>query len=485
MVYFNEFFNISKEEMDEYGAFNISLVSDLPLFIDPFLLFNSKKDKYQELHANIIKYMIFLRDKSLEKYMDSGLLKAWYEFPEIKQNWLGFCQKGNKGSGLGNNFAQALYNNFNSSFSDFGNENITQSSHIEKLCLINSGVGRDNISDFTTNLILEFLLEYTERFAQTYIQKNLRKVIEVKKVRFNYITETWMNGTYDLPYINGDYVILTPKDILTKDEAWINRTDMLYGFENIINSMDNNELISQMNNYFIKMLPKEKKIKKTDKEKAIQETIDKFPDFIDYFIKYKEDRGVQAEKVSNDKVVYTERNYIDKANMIISLLKNNQFYDLKKDTYFETLQRVKFMKHIIENNDGYKLFYQDGKAISKESDLQLLFRLTWFASDLDVNREVNNGRGPVDYKISFGANESTLVEFKLAKNSKLKKNLENQVEIYEKANNTKKSIKVIMYYTEEEYKRVNKILKDLKLDNKENIVIIDARIDNKLSASNV
>ena len=28
--------------MDEYGAFDISVVSDLPLFIDPFLLFNSK-----------------------------------------------------------------------------------------------------------------------------------------------------------------------------------------------------------------------------------------------------------------------------------------------------------------------------------------------------------------------------------------------------------------------------------------------------------
>jgi hypothetical protein len=38
-------------------------------------------------------------------------------------------------------------------FHDFGEERITKGGHLEKLCLIKEGVGRDNISDFTTNLI--------------------------------------------------------------------------------------------------------------------------------------------------------------------------------------------------------------------------------------------------------------------------------------------------------------------------------------------
>ena len=58
------------------------------------------------------------------------------------------------------------------------------------------------------------------------------------------------------------------------------------------------------------------------------------------------------------------------------------------------------------------------------------------ATEYDVNREVNNGRGPVDFKVSKGSKDTTLVEFKLASNTKLKKNLENQVEIYKKANCT-------------------------------------------------
>lgn len=56
----------------------------------------------------------------------------------------------------------------------------------------------------------------------------------------------------------------------------------------------------------------------------------------------------------------------------------------------------------------------------------------------------SNGRGPVDYKVSMGDRDKTLVEFKLARNTKLKANLNDQVKIYEKANDTKSSITVIL-----------------------------------------
>ncbi|HCD6033199.1 TPA: hypothetical protein NDT46_004961, partial [Enterobacter hormaechei] len=112
------------------------------------------------------------------------------------------------------------------------------------------------------------------------------------------------------------------------------------------------------------------------------------------------------------------------------------------------------------------------------------FRLTWFASISDVNSEVDNGRGPVDYKISRGSKDKTLVEFKLASNSKLKQNLANQVKIYESANETKKSIKVILYFNDTELSKLIKIFKELGVKQSKELVIIDAR-PNKVSASNV
>jgi hypothetical protein len=77
------------------------------------------------------------------------------------------------------------------------------------------------------------------------------------------------------------------------------------------------------------------------------------------------------------------------------------------------------------------------------------------------------------------------VEFKLASNKKLKQNLKHQVEIYETANDTKKSAKPIVYFTQAELESVQRILLDLKLSDQPEIVLIDASADNKTSASNV
>ena len=149
------------------------------------------------------------------------------------------------------------------------------------------------------------------------------------------------------------------------------------------------------------------------------------------------------------------------------------------------MKRLLYLKHVIEDQDGYRFFYDlSGKPIKRESDLQLLYRLVWYGTTKDVNREVNNGRGPVDYKVSVGKADSVLVEFKLASNSKLRRNLENQVSVYKAASETNRAIIVIMLFTDSEAKKVNKALNDLELMDCPDIVLIDAR-NNKVSASNV
>ena len=169
---------------------------------------------------------------------------------------------------------------------------------------------------------------------------------------------------------------------------------------------------------------------------------------------------------------------------LVSILSSDpDFYSISQTGSYEaTLKRVLFMKDVIENNDGYRIFYLNGKPIEREADLQVIFRLTWYGTSYDVNREVNNGRGPVDYAISRGASDKTLVEFKLASNKKLAQNLANQVKVYEVANKTKQSIKVIIYFTDSEYRKVLKALNELNLNNDKSIILIDA-CNNKTSAS--
>jgi hypothetical protein len=487
-IYFADFFCVSEEILETYGAFNVSLINDLPLFIDPFLLFGSKKAEYQKLHEDILRYLVFLKSKAKAGITDVSEVRTWYLFSEVKQNWFGYSKVGNGGSGLGEKFGKAMSSSMHIVFDDLGRERITQSSHLEKAGLFEIGVGKDNISDFTTNLIKEYLLEYTETFAKKYLDTSFTKVVKVEKVYFDYELERWMPREFTLPFIFNDFVILTPKDILTKDDSWINSQDLRGNFNRICNGIPNNQLRNEILNYFKKRLPKPPKNKQnTQKEitKAVQETIRTYPEIIKWYIKQKEENKEGAQDISKQRVQEVETIFIRQITHFVERLsEQTDFYEIDADSSFDhAIRRVGFLKQIIEDNDGYRLFYVNGKPIKREEDLQIIYRLTWYASDFDVNREVNNGRGPVDYTVSKGASDKTLVEFKLASNTKLKQNLANQVKVYEKANRTPKSLKVILYFDNNELKKVKRILKELKLESDPSIVLIDA--GRKISASNV
>jgi hypothetical protein len=482
LIYFSDYFGIDRGELDNYGAFDVSLVNDLPLFVDPFLLFTSEDERYQRLHAEIIKYVQFLRDKSIGANLDDAVLKALFCFKEVRQNWLGFSKTGNAGSGLGMDFARALNRNLRTVFADFGQEKIAKGSHLEKLCLVREGVGRDRVSDLATTLIKRFLLTYTQEFAREYVKPEQRQVVNVPKVRFHYPTESWMAEKFELPFANGDFVLLTPKEILTKDDTWINKHDLYSRYEDIANALPDQELRGQINNYFRSVLPE--KPTAEERTSSISSVFERFPILLDYYIRGQEERGREATALSDERVRDVE--YVFQQNLQLlaqTLATRTEFYDTSANSLLAARRRVEFLKHVVEDLDGYRLFYVKGKPLKREHDLQVMFRLTWYATTFDVNREPNNGRGPVDFKISKGTRDKSLVEFKLASNSHLRRNLEKQVAIYEKANSTSKSLKVIMYFSAEELSTVRSLLRDLKLDSDDSIILIDARNDNKPSAS--
>ena len=482
--YFSDVFGVDPEDLEAYGAFNISLLADLPLFIDPFLLFTSENPMYRGLHAEIVRYVCFLRDKAASQEIDDGLLHAWFVFREVKQTWLGYAREGNRGSGLGMGFARALQENLHSVFKDFGAETVTRGSHLEKLCLVRDGVGKDNISDFTTNLIMGFLARYTETFARESVPPEFRRPVKVPRCRFDYECQVWAAETFELPWYADvrDYVLLTPKDILTRDETWINRPDLLDHVEQVIAAVPNEQARAQFNNYFRSLLPEIPK--KKDRRAAAGDVLRKYPEIADVYIRLKEDGGEEAQSVADQRVADSVRRYITGVRELSgALLAQTAFYTVPRDTLAEARSRVAYLKHVIEDQDGYRIFYADGRPIEREKDVQILFQLVWYGSPSSVDREVNNGRGPVDFKISRGRADKTLVEFKLAKNTKLRQNLVNQVAIYQRANDTEKALKVIVYFSEGELSRVNSILKDVGLLDDPSIVLIDARSDNKPSGS--
>lgn len=481
LLHFSDYFRLQPSVLASYGAFDISLMSDLPLFIDPFLLFNSPNVDYQRLHGEIIKYLEFLRDQSAKGEPDPGQLKSWYYFGEVKQNWLGFTELGNSGHALGPQFAEALHANLVKLFAETEDEPITKGRHLEKVSLMQARVGRDCISDFTTNLIKEYLLDYTQAFAVGYLTDDQRRVFSVRRVRFNYETMSWQDGKYELPAYGPDFVLLTPEDILTRDDTWINHRDLVRGFANIPPAISDVALRFQVSNYFTQRLGS--KPKQADRDAAAEATIAEYPVLLDYYIALKELAGTEAVAVSEGRVRDTESVFVTQLRRLIEDLTARGFYERPQTSYEEALARVAAFKQYVENQDGYKLINRKGQPFSSEGEVQLYFGLAMVGTTFDVNREPANGRGPVDFKLSKGKFDKSLIEFKLGKNTQLRRNLEKQVPIYEAANETKQSVTVIVNYTAADAKRVEALLNDLKLAGRENIVVIDARSDNKPSAS--
>lgn len=323
-IYFTDYFRVSAEKLGSHGAFNVSLINDLPVFIDPFLLFNSDKEQYRDLHESIIRYLTFLRDMSDGGPIHPGLLRHWFLFPEVKQNWLGYSRVGNSGAGLGKDFAAALNDSLSTIFRNFGSEQITKGSHLEKLCLVKDGVGKDSISDFTTNLIKGYLCEYTQAFALAHLDPSRTKSIQVPHASFNYTTRRWSNGSYVLPFIDGDYVLLTPKDILTKDEAWINKHDIVGDFDEIVAAIPNAELRGQVNDFYLRQIPS--RPSRRDLDQAASSAIRKYPELIDHYIRFKEDNGDRAVALSDLKIQETETIFIDQVKRLVDQLRNGSAF---------------------------------------------------------------------------------------------------------------------------------------------------------------
>jgi len=498
MMFFSERFQVDADLIKAYGSVDISLVCDIPLFIDPMLIFNSDKPAYQSLHQEIIRYFHFLYMKSKQGLSDKEI-DAWFNFSEVPNNWLGYSLVGNKGLALGSKFAKFLYSNIEFALNTNG---ISKSQHIEKAMLLYEGSGKDKISDLTVNLIKRFLCEYTENFAKEYINPTFCLITPVDKAYFNYETESFVSKEYTLPFVYDEkgqveYVLLTPFDILREDEPSINRDDFYKSHERIRAAIENDNLRTYVNNYILQAVRRyeenqkknrrairENSIQKIEK-KAFQEIVKEYPELYDYYIKLQEANTDEIKTQCMQELNKQLEKLLMASKNLISLFVSNEYnFEENLSAREEAKKRLAFFKHIIEDCDGYKNLYVKGEQIAKENDLQRLFRFVWYGTNFKVDAEANNGRGQADFIVSMGQNNQNIIEFKLASNSRLS-HVFTQVKIYEAANCADGSLVAIFYFTESEHRIAQQIVINAGYENmiNESIFLIDCRNYNKAPAS--
>lgn len=452
-VYFSDFFEISRDVIDEYGAFDISLVNDIPLFVDPFLIYKNKK--YQALHESIVKYLMFLQENASPDISDENL-HEWFMFHEVKENWLGFSVDGNKGSGLANDFAFKLNLSVNELFKEFGGGNNSDSVHIEKFCLCQDKIGKDKISDFTTNIIKDYLLSYTEIFAKEHLSNKYCKNVPVKKAYFDYDLKIWCDKDYYLPLYKEEHVILSPIELLTKDDTWICKNDVTKShtqFKKVLSHISSGSFSKEVFDFYNKEMLLSSGDRSKHHKVVMNNLIRKYPSYLDYYIKYKTelDGANEAAKLTKTRVFNATSLFVTNGSNLISQLVATDFFKRKIYDLYTLREKVLILKDIIEKNCS-PLFIKD-KRITNAKEIGMLFSILLKVNDCNGNK--------FKLKNSF--------EVKLASNPYLDNYF------IDRSNNCEPTtVVMIICYDIKKSNAIKNLIAKYNLSDDENIIIVEA-----------
>lgn len=191
---------------------------DIPLYVDPFLLWKSPSMQDQSLHTaitNSFNYLNFL----LKKGRETEAVDVLVDLSECPEVGLG-VSKSRKGLRIGIEQAKSILSLFKDipEYSQFG------FTHFELIQLYISGISKDRISDISCNYIKSFLIDYTIEQCDTLGIPTegviLDSIYNYKKNAFDF------NQKLYLP-VNPktrDPLIFTPKRWL-RFNPWINFED--------------------------------------------------------------------------------------------------------------------------------------------------------------------------------------------------------------------------------------------------------------------
>jgi hypothetical protein len=197
-----------------------NLTTDLPLCIDPFLLYKSKDESLRQLHRSLlsifnqgIQYYREGKRKDLDKLID---------FPEVDEIGFGYSEGRIKGSGLGNQLNQLLADTLAAS------EPLQERGlrHVEELQLVSIGVAADRVSDIAANVLKAYLIDYTQKQAGLW-SIPLTSAMPIAHY-FDFESWEWSDGYFDLPKnsLTGCPILLVPRRIV-RLLPWINYDDFV------------------------------------------------------------------------------------------------------------------------------------------------------------------------------------------------------------------------------------------------------------------
>lgn len=193
------------------------MLEDLPLYLDPFLLWKSHDPEYQQLHADLLGFVDEVRKHAVDGRASRATMLL-SEVSEPVELGLGYAAGTKRGSALGTGTIDGIVR----TFQQIPQLQTKGLDHLEVLALLVSGIAEDRISDLTASIIKRWLAEFTERRCKDFgIPTTTHRLMGWDAVALD-----WRPFNARLPQdpSNGSPVLLAPLDLLRR-LPWINYGD--------------------------------------------------------------------------------------------------------------------------------------------------------------------------------------------------------------------------------------------------------------------
>ncbi|TIH30788.1 hypothetical protein [Subtercola vilae] len=478
---FTDHFAVERGDDDDW--FDCELSTDTPLYVDPFLVFEDDDPYWAETRQTVIDFFslaLSFVDASGGDVTSPHYLKAvrMLRFPEPSEFALGLSMGHPKGSGAGFKYAEKMA----AALSLLSQHGVTQVQHLQAFTLFCEGLGVDRISDIFCDLLKAKFIDYTQSVA-THHELVIQEV-PVRAARWNRKNGRWDHLRIRLPKspVTEEGVLLVPsrflKDIpvVTPDSFWT-WADTGVGDD-----------LRQELNYELNVA-----LTKEERKEAAYKAAWKHPDLVMDYLNVVSETDREPYDIEADPKLLVGWAEIGRE----AASKQEPVAKLDDESKFATwvIELAKEFQHAVEETDLWKALWDDGmRKYRPEKIVQaiaaMLFAAHCRTADVDLTRESNLGRGPVDFKFSQGWQKRALLEVKLIPSTHFFTGASKQLPQYMTTERTSVGIYLCVGYTDKDFsperlQPIEDTIRKLREDSgwTLEIVYVDARTTNKDSAS--
>lgn len=415
---FSEQFGITHGDDDDW--FDPILGQDTLLAVDPYLAFEDDDPRWQFVRDKVFDYfrvahrLAQVTTRTVDPKDDRGA--RFLRCTEPFEFCLGVSTHDPYGHGTGPKIAQGMVEVLERLAIANPETPVT---HMEVFTLFMKGVAFDLISDMFCNVIKQDLIAYTQAVAKRHDLP--MQMVQIKQARW-VEPGRWIRENVMLP-VNKDQTERRGRNIgvLLVPERWLRplRRPDLDGFAHWTEYADEaDELRTALN------LDTCSELTRKERASAVMKTVWEHPELAQAWGRFEETTGREAYDVEEDPrrlVHYPEYG----AEMLALSMSAEVVLEEPTDDFCTWVKALaEQFVHTVEQQGGWRALWERGTGKHVLEDISQALANVFFLGhchhkDVQVSRELDVGRGLVDFHFSRGRAHRAMIEVKHMDNSKL------------------------------------------------------------------